>query len=259
MRGHNPPVGFADSLLDTRVQRPVPRVTTPLLRTSPRSGLSRCACSRRAASLRLGLVCGPLCVPSLALAPVHPRCSRRLRAQTCHAARPPQRGTAHRCAKNAAPPAASPVFSSPRFAVPLLSGASALRLVTLCLLATRGFPSSRAGLRAALRPSARPRSGPSALFATAPRSAIAYIPALSFCNVFSLLLRVCWVPDPCRRALKPNWLPLRPPLRRGLGGRFRFVSFFHAPLCHQSRPTFVRRKRTVFFLTHTFLRDAALQ
>ena len=30
-------------------------------------------------SLRLGLVCGPLCGPPLALAPVHPRCSARLR------------------------------------------------------------------------------------------------------------------------------------------------------------------------------------
>lgn len=43
-------------------------------------GLSRYACSRRAASLRLGLVCKPLCGFPLALAPVHPRCSRRLRA-----------------------------------------------------------------------------------------------------------------------------------------------------------------------------------
>ena len=40
--------------------------------------LSRLACSRLASSLRLGLVCGPLRGPALALAPVHPRCSRRL-------------------------------------------------------------------------------------------------------------------------------------------------------------------------------------
>ena len=39
---------------------------------------SRFACSRRAASLRLGLVSGPY-GPPLALAPVHPRCSRRLK------------------------------------------------------------------------------------------------------------------------------------------------------------------------------------
>ena len=45
-----------------------------------RRTLSRFACSRRAASLRLGLVSGPLCGPALALAPLHPRCSRRLRA-----------------------------------------------------------------------------------------------------------------------------------------------------------------------------------
>ena len=42
--------------------------------------LSCCACSRRPASLRLGLVCGPLCGPALVLAAVHPGCSRRLRA-----------------------------------------------------------------------------------------------------------------------------------------------------------------------------------
>ena len=49
----------------------------------------------------------------------------------------------------------------------LLATARALKDVTPRLLATRGFPPSRAGLRAAARPSARPRSGPSALLATA--------------------------------------------------------------------------------------------
>ena len=44
--------------------------------------LSRFACSRRAASLRLGLVCGPPCGPALALASVHPRCSLRLSASS---------------------------------------------------------------------------------------------------------------------------------------------------------------------------------
>ena len=43
------------------------------------SSLSRFACSRRTASLRLGLVSGPY-DPDLALASVHPRCSRRLSA-----------------------------------------------------------------------------------------------------------------------------------------------------------------------------------
>ena len=40
--------------------------------------------------------------------------------------------------------------------------------ITLCLLTTRGFPPTRAGVRA-LRPSPRPRFGPSALLATAQR------------------------------------------------------------------------------------------
>ena len=43
------------------------------------------------------------------------------------------------------------------------------RVVTLRLLTTPGFPPSRTGLRAAVRPCARPRSSPSGLFATAPR------------------------------------------------------------------------------------------
>ncbi len=42
--------------------------------------LSRFACSPRAASLRLGLACGPCRGPPPALASVHPRCSRRLSA-----------------------------------------------------------------------------------------------------------------------------------------------------------------------------------
>ena len=49
----------------------------------------------------------------------------------------------------------------------LLATARALKDVTPRLFATRSFPPSRAGLRAAARPSARPRSGPSALLATA--------------------------------------------------------------------------------------------
>ena len=71
-----------------------------LLPTARRFSLSRLACSRRPASLRLGLVCGPPCGPVLALAPVHPGCSRRLAASWCHASRPPRRATAHRSAKN---------------------------------------------------------------------------------------------------------------------------------------------------------------
>ena len=47
-----------------------------------RRTLSRCACSRCAASLRLGLVCGPLRGPAFALAALHPRRSRRLRASS---------------------------------------------------------------------------------------------------------------------------------------------------------------------------------
>ena len=43
------------------------------------------------------------------------------------------------------------------------------RVVTLRLLTTPGFPPTRTGLRAAVRPCARPRSSPSGLFATAPR------------------------------------------------------------------------------------------
>ena len=39
--------------------------------------------------------------------------------------------TAHRSAKNAAPPLASPVFSSARFAVPLLPAAQRFSVVTL--------------------------------------------------------------------------------------------------------------------------------
>ena len=45
--------------------------------------------------------------------------------------------------------------------------------VTLCLFATPGFPPTRTGLRAALRPSARPRSSPSGLLTTAQRFASA--------------------------------------------------------------------------------------
>ena len=45
----------------------------------PDGMMSRFACSQRAASLRLGLVFGPF-GPPLALAPVHPRGSRRLSA-----------------------------------------------------------------------------------------------------------------------------------------------------------------------------------
>ena len=54
------------------------RLTVRLLPPFPHFWLSRLACSRRAASLRLGLVCGPPCGPSLALASVHPHCSPRL-------------------------------------------------------------------------------------------------------------------------------------------------------------------------------------
>ena len=43
------------------------------------------------------------------------------------------------------------------------------RIVTLRLFATPGFPPSRTGLRAAMRPCARPRCGPSGLLTTAPR------------------------------------------------------------------------------------------
>ena len=43
------------------------------------------------------------------------------------------------------------------------------RVVMLRLLTTPGFPPTRTGLRAAVRPCARPRCGPSGLFATAPR------------------------------------------------------------------------------------------
>ena len=46
---------------------------------------------------------------------------------------------------------------------------SALLPVTLRLCATRGFPPTRAGLRSATRPCARPRSSPSALRITAQR------------------------------------------------------------------------------------------
>ena len=46
---------------------------------------------------------------------------------------------------------------------------SCTRDVTFRLFATPGFPPSRTGLRAAVRPCARPRSSPSGLFATAPR------------------------------------------------------------------------------------------
>ena len=45
----------------------------------------------------------------------------------------------------------------------------ALAGVTPRLLTTPGFPPTRTGLRAAVRPCARPRCGPSGLFATAPR------------------------------------------------------------------------------------------
>ena len=45
--------------------------------------------------------------------------------------------TAYRSAKNAAPPSASPVFLSARFAVPLLPAAQRFCIVTLRLRTTR--------------------------------------------------------------------------------------------------------------------------
>ena len=56
-----------------------PRLISPA-RGLRASGCHAAAAARRAASLRLGLVFGPPCGPPLALAPVHPRCSARLRA-----------------------------------------------------------------------------------------------------------------------------------------------------------------------------------
>ena len=57
----------------------------------------------------------------------------------------------------------------PLFMRPAAHDGSTLLPVTLRLCATRGFPPTRAGLRAAARPCARPRSGPSALRITAQR------------------------------------------------------------------------------------------
>ena len=88
-----------------RLCRPVFRsagLAVYLLPGAQRFPLSRFACSQRAASLCLGLVFGPLCGPPLALAPVHPPCSRRLSASHCHASRPSRRHTARSSAENAA-------------------------------------------------------------------------------------------------------------------------------------------------------------
>ena len=60
---------------------------------------------------------------------------------------------------------------------------SALLPVTPRLCATRGFPPTRAGLRAAVRPCARPHSGPSALRITAQR--------FSFIHTFLYILSYC--------------------------------------------------------------------
>ncbi len=88
-----------------RLCRPVFRsvgLAVRLLPGAQRFPLSRFACSQRAASLCLGLVFGPLCGPPLALAPVHPPCSRRLSASHCHASHPSRRHTARSSAENAA-------------------------------------------------------------------------------------------------------------------------------------------------------------
>ena len=71
---------------------------------------------------------------------------------------------------------------------------------------------------------------------------IAYIPALFCCDVLPYSPRACRVCVLCRRGAQPNWLPLRPPLRRGLSGRLGVVSSRHAPLCDQSRPTWEQKK-----------------
>ena len=74
-----------------RLCRPVFRsvgLAVYLLLGAQRFPLSRFACSQRAASLCLGLVFGPLCGPPLALAPVHPPCSRRLSASPYRKFRP---------------------------------------------------------------------------------------------------------------------------------------------------------------------------
>ena len=124
----------------------------------------------------------------------------------------------------------------------------------LRLLTTPGFPPTRTGLRAAVRPCARPRCGPSGLFATAPRFFESTqracpggeppgYPPLSLDASFSFrrpkqdglpvpsaaygLVRVCF-----RRYSAPSRAPTRVK-KLGLGVR----STYHFPgLCRSRRP-----------------------
>ena len=125
------------------------------------SALSRFVYAQRAASLRLGLVsvrCAALRSPSLRSIRAAHRASALLR---CHAS------AAHNAvlsrsdctSRPAALPGLRSVCSAPRLS-PLCAAAQRVCVVTLRLCATRGFPPTRAGLRGAPHPCARPRSGP---------------------------------------------------------------------------------------------------
>ena len=119
--------------------------------------LSRCACSQRAASLRLGLFSGPLRGPALGLPAVHPRCSQRLRAShlsRCETARTFPR---FRCASSKTQPrCAGPGFCFPsapssltvRFSALLICHAAPVRNARLPS-ASACSPARCAGLRSA--------------------------------------------------------------------------------------------------------------
>ena len=96
------------------------------------------------------------------------RCSRRLGRLSIYASPVRDAVTVHHSAKNAAPPSASPVFSSARFTVPRLATARSLGISRLAC--SRRAASLPLGLETVpLRGTSvsRPRSGPSALLTTA--------------------------------------------------------------------------------------------
>ena len=146
--------------------------------------------------------------------------ARRLAASRCHGL--PARGARLPSVSgwSAGRPAAlrSPSLRSIRAA----PDGSPLLAVTACLLATPGFPPSRAGLRAALRPCARPRSGPSGLLPTARRFLVScFAPsATGNCSplrekhlapVARLLFRLRGPLLPCSRALRTSpYIPMPP-------------------------------------------------
>ena len=151
-------------------RRPLSPATTPKPGAAPAAPGLLASATAHCSPLR-GLLLGPAplcCSPSARFAVRLLPASQSLLC--CHAS-PAHDAVLSRSvctSRPAGPSALRSVCSAARLS-PLFATAQRFWAVTLRLCATRGFPSTRAGVQAASRPSPRPRSGPSPLRMTAQR------------------------------------------------------------------------------------------